>query len=1243
MAEGGRGDSARGGFHPEGEDFDNFEDLRRNANEQFGFTYGPNYGYADSGHEQRNNPGADEFETTGDADTTQNDTIIISETGDDFGSAVDPEEPYEIIDPGDVDSLCGLLPPESSFIVMRLETFTADYCNLLWTFFRDFYPNAEASQLDYLAAVGAIFGIDRALEAENNGEGHFIQGQFKKNRENPKRKYGSRKRHFQTVITRLRQYYDGVLREYINDAYVEEKRNRYQTNIFGLAFHRIYRNRVVRTNSYLLNLRRYREQAKLKEQELAELIKKSLRTIEDEEQEKDDYLKDLATQVDELKKKQAAAELLRASSSTTLPTAKEVLLKEGIRKPEVTIQRPPTKNVFPSKTSSTGKDGASPFLTKHSHPKPNLEPAKSILKTGRKARSQGSSPQRPFDYTQSFNPKQGYSQDFKQFFTSAGGDDGDDSPSSSESSDSDSKQQRASSRGSPYRKSGFFDKQSTKGGSTFPSYGHVSPGRTGCFRRKKEEFTSKTDQERLEELSQAMTNNGMSSGYFTETNLTSAALLMKFMDELSKSKRNAKKENEYEIEKVNFDQQDLSIQSFDFNINGTSPEDILGPRFLRTVFVDDVSRLETMRAILQYIVDHPGCHFPTKGIVLNMLGHFDISRNQRANIALSTLQTMGAISSPHGLGLNEDALITPPLLGTRFSYGTHLSKGVFGALGLSTDDKFCIENPDTKPLDLYLPSLKRIIENEQLCSDSAFTLLLSVLKGDCFDEVHAHMREGSRTFEEVWVSLQKTCSRALRTGGLEKAIQDILSKPPTCVPAALSRIQNIRSKMFAHIPNKAFRRLKISDAVFNDCQRLVRTYLPFESVPIDISFRTKKMAYNEEVRLKTLQGIPSDQIKPFDDAQVFKETICDHLASEAGGSPFPQMIIQNQPGFPKKLTISEIDVKPILKNIASMPTQDQDLSQQSTHSEADQNERGRAPSRSRSQGSNHNGSRSGSGQSFDSRRPPRQQNQGYNNGGYNNNFRPRYSSGGRTPMYIPEIASGMIGERSCYLCKQTGHHSYHCTLYPGDLIRDGPPCPQCGAFHSSPCKSQMRGITEQPRFINEDGTRVPYNQRPYVPGPQDEQQPRRPPFSNPQFSNPRFGNQRGPVPWSQGPQRRTTNFNGSPNFSNNPRLFDPFVEQRQRNGPPRNNGNYRNGPNYQNNNRNQMGGPRQYAPNPEYMRDQTPNPNAIGNAGAQIPPPNVFINATQVQPSYQGQDVRYQNDQQNDQYETGSYIYPNNQ
>ena len=1226
-----------------------------------------------AGHQDQENQTSDhdtsqEGSRHGGSGTGSDSDLDAGTDDDDVASAVDPEERYPELTPEEGQIAFDYLGAVSKRLVLRLEAAGINYCGMLWEFFYDFFPDTPFEEINRISTAGSIFGIDRALEVTVGHEQPALLGMFRKNRENSKKVFKVNRQRQNERIEQLRQYYEAIIRPLTDAVYLQEKRNQYQTNLFGIVFNQVLVIRRLRTEAFRRDQEALQSRLEKKEQELQELLQKS---IEDsraarETQERENRLKDLDNRIGEVKKKQTGVGKASAPASS-LPA----------RPTEVVFDLPPRRSTTQSVDDRIKQRVASLIDQGRSDCFRSVAPAsvlpprretqskslKSIFKN-RAPRSEDDSPLRmPAGRTQQVPTK--VLDDLFQ-------EDDVHHHYSSDSSDSDfiPRDERSGQRGSPFRSRAARKPEKSKdspSGLVFPKFGNVATKRIETIRKKKDLSQEKTDKERLDDLARAMSSNGMTSGYFTETNMTSAALLMKFMDEYMKgSKSRRKSEQEFETEEINHELQDLSLQSFDFNVSGVTPEDILGPKFMRTTFPDELSRVETMRAILQYVLDHPGCRFPTRGIVLNMLGEFDMPRQTRTNFALSTLQTMDAIASPYSEGMYDDSLISPPLLGLRSCYGSSLSKGVFSALGLSTDEKFCLEDLLSKPLNLYLPSLKRIIEAEQLCSDSAFTLLLSVLKGDCFDEVHSHMIDGSRSFEEVWMSLQKTCGRVVHTGGLEKSIKEILSKPPVSYPAALARLQNLRTKGFAHVRDKRMRQAKISEAAFEDFRTLIRTFMPLESVSIDWAYRSKKAAYDEELRLKQLQGISPDKIRPFDCAQIYKEIICGYLASEVGSSPFPQVILQNQPSFPKKLTISEADLKPILKTNASGSAEEPDMSQASSHSETERSDRGRPVARSQGSNRSQGGSRSGSARSYnqDQPRPQQWQNRPYNNynngysnggynnasGGYNNAPRSRESSAGRGPgqMYIPVMASQTLNDRTCYLCKMTGHLSFHCTLYPGDTIKEGPPCTQCGAFHSAPCKSQMRNEVNQPRYLNDDGTRVSYSRLPYVPQPSGQQQqpqqqmPQQQPYQQQQrprfqiqnpFQNPRFGNQsQRPVPWNPGmnPRPRISNFNGNPNY--NPNLNPrPFNDQRQnreynpnfrRNNQP----NVHFQGNYQNQQRPQPhpDNRQQYVPSPEYLRDQAPVDGAIGNSGAQRPPPNVFINSARVQQSGQSQDARYQ-------------------
>ena len=1148
---------------------------------------------------------------------------------DDALSSDDPRESYDAIDPNTVLDILNNLEHASQDAIEEIERHGRKLCDMSWDYFKTYFPRASYHYLNQAASVASIFGIDIALESFKLDE-PLLQGILQKHRHSPLVEFLGKTKTETAQLAALRNYYVGFVQAPVDVAYALEKRNKYATNLLGLSLFRMscYRNNM--TDEYLKDEQKAAKLMEEREKEITELFRSHNDSMACNKAERDrqERLKMLSNEIKKLKKEttledksflKAATPLRKEKTSFSGESADHLFNKTRIRMESLLSGHHSKESLETPQTKKPAKPSLrTPSPKQHFEKKPDGTYSGRILGLRKPSKVRINSDKDENDD----NSDEDYYEEKEDVNEQ---DDEDRTPV---------RQSRRKERGSPYRSPdkdvfGAPAKSSTQLSFPLSTYGHVSPHSVSYIRKRAETPVNKTNEERLSEVVKAMADNGIAPGHYTETNLTGAAIFMKYMDEYHKG-RPSKKTEPTKIEKIDLEEQDLSVNSFDFNLHGTTPEDILGPRFMKTVFLDEVSRTETMRAILQYIVDHPECKFPTKGIVLNLLGRFDIAKTQKAAMALSTIQAMDAISSPRNTGQDEDLFISPPLLGNKTSYGTNLSKSVFLTIGLTVDDKFCLEDPNSKPLNLYLPSLKRIIEAEELNSDSAFTLLLSILKGDCFEEVHTQLREGDRTFEEVWMSLQKTSGRVLHTGGIEKTIQDILHKTPTCVPAALSRIQNLRTKMYSHVANKTLRQMKISDAVYRDFRQLIRSHLPLESVPIDWSFLNRKTAHAEETRLRQLQGLPPP--RPFDEAQVYKEVACNYLASEVGSSPFPQVILQNSSSLPKKLTISEAELKPILKTPSN--TEDRHSSHPSSHSE-EGDHRGRTTTRS--QGSSRSG-RSGGSRSESGRSQSYEQGSRPNQGYSNNSSRSRENSGSRSQLYIPEIAANMLGERTCYLCKCSGHYSYHCTLYPGDTIRDGPPCPRCGAFHSSKCRSQQRTEIEQPKFINEDGSRVPYSQLPYVPGPTG-QSPNRPQY---RYNSPGAAPM-GPVPYNR---RRTTNFNGSPNYTSNPRLFDAYSDRRpQRAGPPRPNyqGNYQQGnsfsqPNYSNppprpNNRQDN---QQFNPNPEYRPNQPTTDGAIGNSGVQRPPPNVFINSAQIQQSghsqhsHETQDVRYMEHQEDD-------------
>ena len=100
---------------------------------------------------------------------------------------------------------------------------------------------------------------------------------------------------------------------------------------------------------------------------------------------------------------------------------------------------------------------------------------------------------------------------------------------------------------------------------------------------------------------------------------------------------------------------DLRVNSFDYDITGQTPEQILGKRFAKLRFPSESARLSTLRSIFQKVVDDPRALEFTKKVCLSQLGQFDYPKFTKQEVEHYLSRTISRLDQHH-----DPDLIPPP-------------------------------------------------------------------------------------------------------------------------------------------------------------------------------------------------------------------------------------------------------------------------------------------------------------------------------------------------------------------------------------------------------------------------------------------------------------------------------------------------------------------------------------------------------------------------------------------------------
>ena len=486
--------------------------------------------------------------------------------------------------------------------------------------------------------------------------------------------------------------------------------------------------------------------------------------------------------------------------------------------------------------------------------------------------------------------------------------------------------------------------------------------------------------------------------------------------------------------------QDCRVDSFNFNIYGDSIPEILGDRFDNVTFPSEGARVAAAHAILQRVVDDPLTPNNTKIIALQELSQIDPPKQLKSQSQMSALEAVKLANYGIPSLSASGNIIPPPVLGTMSTYNNHIIKQLYYSLGMSQDEKFTVGDPICKPLKYFLPALSTAITSNRLDEEAAYSLLMSITKGDTY----FHIRQGrfvdKTPFEEMWVTLQKTSSKSASPAGLMKELEAIFKNYPTDLEGSLGRIQTIRAQMFEDHPDEDERKMFTTKSTIQDFTNLIHKYYGTQASGIETTFRNRLAELQLEHSVRAREG-RLDGFREPNQINLFKEAICAHLSRPYGVTDGPSRLFGGA------------DISLAAANPPRGKAEIHSSSMEAPSNPSNPGSNGSRGSKKNKAGYMKNANE-GSQTFF---KPPQSQThqpapapapaqqQQYDPG----QAQGEYLNQGTT--VVPQICLDNTPRNSCCLCSKAGHWSNRCRLYPNQIPIEKQ-CPTCNGFHPFACK-----------------------------------------------------------------------------------------------------------------------------------------------------------------------------------------------
>ena len=473
------------------------------------------------------------------------------------------------------------------------------------------------------------------------------------------------------------------------------------------------------------------------------------------------------------------------------------------------------------------------------------------------------------------------------------------------------------------------------------------------------------------------------------------------------------------------------IRDYEYNLNGTTPEEILGEKFREAEFDSAVEQQIAAKEIFRAVLRRPDCPAVARDIAMDQLENYNPAAVYQQTLMMASARGRAGMNSVLLDDVDDANLVPPPIFGN----GSQTDRVIKNLLTTFGGKMLKLTPHDgSKPIGHAFPVVRDALTSHGLKVESAFTVMEGISAGRLYEQIRSHkLRAGGRTLEErfvhMWRHLQVISKTSISPEYSEKELQRITSLPPKNICDALTKIQHCVEEMFDdELPER--KTVLVQQKVVSTYYGWVREHFPDYYSQIETTYETEKLQDSAMKKTAAIQGIT--YYGTFDPIDTFIEVILRymnrqknlhrdfpkrddgkkirvnagevHLEGATGGAPM-------QPGGkkPKKKKVAKASVT--LEDVQNL--MDQKFSILAQNMQIQQ-----------------------PGPAYAVPQAPHQQ------------------------QYNQPSSEKKVVKGPCYLCGKTGHAYTTCYTYKG-MVPGTVTCQRCGGRHTSQCNTRLNKPSEQ--------------------------------------------------------------------------------------------------------------------------------------------------------------------------------------